>query len=93
MQGPVADPGVNQRALQELFAATPGNADISVAMLEIYNEDVRDLLAADSAKVLDVCALGPGQLPPGDQPLTMEIPHVLHAGHPQSPATCEKNGS
>lgn len=66
MQGPAADPGVNQRALQELFAATSGNADISVAMLEIYNEDVRDLLAADSAKVLDVCALGPGQLPPGD---------------------------
>lgn len=70
MQGPEEDPGVYQRALQELFSATSGNeaspgADISVAMLEIYNEDVRDLLAADSAKALDVCGLGPGQLPPG----------------------------
>ena len=70
MQGPAADPGVNQRALSELFSATsaheacPG-ADISVAMLEIYNEDVRDLLADDSARPLDVCGLGPGQLPPG----------------------------
>lgn len=73
MQGPAADPGVYQRALQELFSATSGNqagpgAEVSVAMLEIYNEDVRDLLTnADSAaaKPLDVCALGPGQLPPG----------------------------
>lgn len=70
MQGPEDDPGVYQRALQELFSAASGDkaspgADISVAMLEIYNEDVRDLLASDSTKSLDVCALGPGQLPPG----------------------------
>ena len=77
MQGPPEDPGVYQRALQELFAATGGNADdagasggghISVAMLEIYNDDARDLLAdaiTGKAASLDVSALGAGQLPPG----------------------------
>ncbi|CAL5228511.1 g11661 [Coccomyxa viridis] len=70
MQGPEDDPGVYQRALQELFCATSGSevsqgADISVAMLEIYKEDVRDLLASESSKALDVCGLGPGRLPPG----------------------------
>lgn len=70
MQGPENDPGVYQRALQEMFCATSGKdvsqgAEISVAMLEIYNEDVRDLLASESGKALDVCGLGPGQLPPG----------------------------
>ena len=78
MQGPAADPGVYQRALSELFSATSGReacpgADISVAMLEIYNEDVRDLLADDSARPLDVCALGPGQLPPGAQCMTSAL--------------------
>ena len=80
MQGPGYDPGVYQRALQELFSATSGNeaspgADISVAMLEIYKEDVRDLLASDSTKPLDVCALGAGQLPPGAIP-----PHITSLG-------------
>ena len=78
MQGPAADPGVNQRALLELFSATSGHeaspgADISVAMLEIYNEDVHDLLADGSARQLDVCALGPGQLPPGVQYTTSAV--------------------
>ena len=81
MQGPAADPGVNQRALLELFSATSGHeacpgADISVAMLEIYNEDVHDLLADESARQLDVCALGPGQLPPGVQYTTI-CPEIL----------------
>ncbi len=82
MHGPPEDPGVYQRALQELFAATgsaPAEADadagaavlgghISVAMMEIYNDDARDLLAdtlTGKAASLDVSALGAGQLPPG----------------------------
>ncbi|KAK9902101.1 hypothetical protein WJX75_004452 [Coccomyxa subellipsoidea] len=77
MQGPPEDPGVYQRALQELFAAMGGNAEhahapgggyISVAMLEIYNDDARDLLAdavTGKAASLDVSGLGAGQLPPG----------------------------
>lgn len=80
MQGPPEDPGVYQRALQELFAATGGNAEhahapgggyISVAMLEIYNDDARDLLAdavTGKAASLDVSGLGAGQLPPGTMP-------------------------
>lgn len=72
-----------QRALQELFAATGsasadadadagavvvGGGHISVAMMEIYNDDARDLLAdtlTGKAASLDVSALGAGQLPPG----------------------------
>lgn len=89
MQGPADDPGVYQRALQELFSATAGNgvsqgADISVAMLEIYNEDVRDLLASDSSKALDVCGLGPGQLPPGVVP----APHA----HSSRQLRCDVRG-
>ena len=80
MQGPADDPGVYQRSLQELFSATAGNgvsqaADISIAMLEIYNEDVRDLLASEPSKALDVCSLGPGQLPPGAFPPLHAHPH------------------
>lgn len=69
-----------QRALQELFASmgggggngadasVPTGGHISVAMLEIYNDDARDLLAdqlTGKAASLDVSALGAGQLPPG----------------------------
>jgi hypothetical protein len=78
MHGPPEDPGVYMRALQELFAATaaadghaPGDGagpagSIAVAMLEIYNEEVRDLLAAGRGnKALEVSGLGAGQLPAG----------------------------
>ena len=85
MQGTPGNPGIYVRALQHLFAATAtddgdssetGCTDISVAMLEIYNEDVRDLLAAHSppgalptgpaGKCLEVSGLGAGQLPAGE---------------------------
>jgi len=54
--------------LQALFEATDGSAEdvtVSVAMLEIYNESVRDLLGGFSSASLDVSGLGPGELPPG----------------------------
>jgi len=46
--------GVNYRALKDLFQISDQRKDtihydISVQMLEIYNEQVRDLLSADSA--------------------------------------------
>ena len=53
---------------QALFAATDGAAEdvtISVSMLEIYNESVRDLLGGASAPNLEVSGLGPGELQPG----------------------------
>ncbi|XP_050399576.1 kinesin-like protein KIFC3 isoform X2 [Patella vulgata] len=49
MEGPVSDPGINQRALIELFnetreRGTDWEYTISVSVLEIYNENIRDLL-------------------------------------------------
>ena len=45
MEGPTSDPGINQRALQQLFLETADrrtewNYQISVSVLEIYNETV-----------------------------------------------------
>ncbi|ELU16829.1 hypothetical protein CAPTEDRAFT_154418 [Capitella teleta] len=49
MQGPSHEPGINQRALKELFIATDKQSDwrydIRVSFLEIYNESIRDLLS------------------------------------------------
>jgi hypothetical protein len=47
MQGPRQDPGVNKRALSELFSLSsqePGNCRFRVSMLEVYNESIIDLL-------------------------------------------------
>ncbi|PIO53688.1 hypothetical protein TELCIR_24969, partial [Teladorsagia circumcincta] len=48
--GPQSDPGINQRAIMQLFEAAGcvnGDIDyqINVSMIEIYNEKIRDLLA------------------------------------------------
>ncbi len=49
MMGTASNPGVNTRALEELFQRTQERAgewvdSISVSILEVYNEDIRDLL-------------------------------------------------
>lgn len=49
------DWGVNYRALHDLFHTTQSRRDvfryeIGVQMLEIYNEQVRDLLSADGVQ-------------------------------------------
>lgn len=51
MEGPASDPGINVRALSELFsiAAEEGGqggqgCQICVSMMEIYQESVHDLL-------------------------------------------------
>ncbi|WIA19756.1 hypothetical protein OEZ85_005672 [Tetradesmus obliquus] len=53
MDGPADNPGINTRALQELFSIAADEVDHSwsfqVAMLEIYNEAVRDLLAMSAS--------------------------------------------
>ncbi|KAF6259988.1 P-loop containing nucleoside triphosphate hydrolase protein [Scenedesmus sp. NREL 46B-D3] len=53
MDGPADNPGINARALQELFCIAADEVDHSwsfqVAMLEIYNEAVRDLLAMSAS--------------------------------------------
>lgn len=50
MSGPVDNRGVNTRALEELFTKARDrsgewNDTISVSLLEVYNEEIRDLLA------------------------------------------------
>lgn len=54
-QGPRADPGINQRALRELFSLTAKREgewrySLLVSVLEIYNETVRDLLSPDHTR-------------------------------------------
>lgn len=49
MSGPKEDPGVNLRALNELFMLSEQRkleyqTEISVSILEIYNESINDLL-------------------------------------------------
>ena len=55
MEGPKEDPGVNARAIAELFrlAAERGEdyeIQLSASVLEIYNEQLRDLLASSKGK-------------------------------------------
>nr|KAG5692985.1 hypothetical protein BaRGS_011621 [Batillaria attramentaria] len=58
-EGPSTDPGINQRALQELFQETAERGQdwhytIEVSVLEIYNETIKDLLSSDNGNKLDV---------------------------------------
>ena len=53
MQGEPADPGINVRAIHEVFRLRQERCDthkydVTVSMFEIYNETVRDLLVVDS---------------------------------------------
>ncbi|KAL4436364.1 hypothetical protein ABPG77_009926 [Micractinium sp. CCAP 211/92] len=73
MMGPGDNPGLSVRALKALFDITAAEAQdgaqraISVSMLEVYNEALRDLLQSEAAKPLDVSAMGAGQLVAGQE--------------------------
>jgi kinesin family protein C2/C3 len=59
MEGPKGDPGVNSRALEELFRLiNERGADfqisITASLLEIYNETIRDLLVPQTNQKLEV---------------------------------------
>ncbi|XP_067158842.1 kinesin-like protein KIFC3 isoform X3 [Apteryx mantelli] len=69
MEGTSANPGINQRALQLLFAEVRGKAadwdyGITVSVAEIYNEALRDLLGKEPQEKLEIklCPDGSGQL-------------------------------
>ncbi len=58
-QGPPDNPGINQRALQELFTMVEERREdwhysIIVSVVEIYNETVRDLLSLNHTEKLEV---------------------------------------
>ncbi|XP_053402690.1 kinesin-like protein KIFC3 [Mercenaria mercenaria] len=58
MEGTESNPGINQRALAELFEETAARVDweftITVSVIEIYNEMIRDLLGEDTAYKMEV---------------------------------------
>lgn len=56
MEGPDHDPGVNRRAIQELFRQTEERSsmydfELALSMLEIYNEEIKDLLDPSDKKL------------------------------------------
>ncbi|XP_008121644.2 kinesin-like protein KIFC2 [Anolis carolinensis] len=59
MEGVPENPGINQRALQALYHEMEAKGEawkfsVSLCMVEIYNEGIRDLLTKDSLEKLDV---------------------------------------
>ncbi|XP_014667145.1 PREDICTED: kinesin-like protein KIFC3 [Priapulus caudatus] len=60
MEGTAEDPGMNQRALEQLFdeiderMADSWSYTVSLSMVEIYNEKLRDLLAKNSSCKLEI---------------------------------------
>ncbi|KAM9409695.1 kinesin-like protein KIFC3 isoform 2-T2 [Pholidichthys leucotaenia] len=100
MEGIPEDPGINQRALRLLFSeVTEKSADwdykISVSMVEIYNETLRDLLAQNPADKLDIKLNpdGSGQLyVPGLTEFAVQSPddinRVFELGHVNRATAC-----
>ncbi|KJH48236.1 kinesin motor domain protein [Dictyocaulus viviparus] len=84
MEGPESDPGINQRAIMQLFeAAIDGQKEniayeIKVSMMEIYNEKIRDLLGS-SGSPLTIRMSEDGQLSiPGLQEVQVtSVEHVI----------------
>lgn len=84
MEGPTDNPGVNSRALAELFSNINSRADanfkyqISVTVLEIYNDEVHDLLSGDAKKSLDVRQGPNGVFVPGLTVREVTEPQQIH---------------
>eukprot|EP00656_Telonema_subtile_P032313 TRINITY_DN3543_c0_g1_i1.p1 TRINITY_DN3543_c0_g1~~TRINITY_DN3543_c0_g1_i1.p1 ORF type:complete len:369 (+),score=93.50 TRINITY_DN3543_c0_g1_i1:19-1125(+) len=84
MEGPADNPGVNSRALIKLFEniAARGEAsfsyNIKVTVLEIYNDEVHDLLSSDAKKVLDVRQGPNGIFVPGLTEVVVGEPQQIH---------------
>ncbi|XP_062861099.1 kinesin-like protein KIFC3 [Trichomycterus rosablanca] len=100
MEGVPENPGINQRALRLLFSEVSEkkhdwNYTITVSMVEIYNETLRNLLGADHNEKLDIkmCPDGSGQLyVPGLTEFAVEsvedINKVFELGHMNRATAC-----
>ncbi|XP_026769428.1 kinesin-like protein KIFC3 isoform X4 [Pangasianodon hypophthalmus] len=100
MEGIPQDPGINQRALRLLFSEVSEKMPdwhytITVSMVEIYNETLRNLLGDNPSEKLDIklCPDGSGQLyVPGLTEFTVEsvedINKVFELGHMNRATAC-----
>ncbi|KAM9832310.1 kinesin-like protein KIFC3 [Neosynchiropus ocellatus] len=99
MEGVAGDPGINQRALRLLFSEVTEKTDweykISVSMVEIYNETLRNLLGENPTDKLDIKMNpdGSGQLyVPGLTEFTVQSPEdinrVFELGHMNRATAC-----
>ncbi|XP_060923547.1 kinesin-like protein KIFC3 isoform X1 [Limanda limanda] len=100
MEGVVNDPGINQRALRLLFSEVTEKAPdweykISVGLVEIYNETLRDLLGENPTDKLDIKLNpdGSGQLyVPGLTEFPVQSPEdinrVFELGHMNRATAC-----
>ncbi|XP_030270396.1 kinesin-like protein KIFC3 isoform X5 [Sparus aurata] len=100
MEGVVDDPGINQRALRLLFSEVTEKAPdwdyiITVSMVEIYNETLRNLLGENPTDKLDIKMNpdGSGQLyVPGLTEFTVQSPEdinkVFELGHMNRATAC-----
>ncbi|XP_070816521.1 kinesin-like protein KIFC3 isoform X9 [Chaetodon trifascialis] len=100
MEGVVDDPGINQRALRLLFSEVTEKAPdwdykITVSMVEIYNETLRNLLGENPTDKLDIKMNpdGSGQLyVPGLTEFIVQSPEdinrVFELGHMNRATAC-----
>ncbi|XP_029932828.1 kinesin-like protein KIFC3 isoform X2 [Myripristis murdjan] len=100
MEGVAEDPGINQRALRLLFSEVTEKAPdwdykITVSMVEIYNETLRNLLGDNPSEKLDIKMNpdGSGQLyVPGLTEFTVQSPEdinrVFDLGHMNRATAC-----
>ncbi|MGH0142299.1 UNVERIFIED_CONTAM: hypothetical protein FKN15_002881 [Acipenser sinensis] len=100
MEGIPQDPGINQRALRLLFSEVEEKVSdweftITVSMVEIYNETLRNLLGDNPNEKLDIkmCPDGSGQLyVPGLTEFKVEsvddINKVFELGHMNRATAC-----
>eukprot|EP00112_Aurelia_sp_Birch-Aquarium-sp1_P022068 Seg61.8 transcript_id=Seg61.8/GoldUCD/mRNA.D3Y31 product="Kinesin-like protein KIFC3" protein_id=Seg61.8/GoldUCD/D3Y31 len=89
MEGTAENPGINPRALQLLFndlqERLDWNYSISMSLLEIYNESIRDLLGANPVNSLDIKQGKEGVHVPGLEEVHVEnvedVHRVFSLGH------------
>lgn len=103
MQGVPTDPGVNTRALTELFEVTEARAkyesfsyELLVSVFEIYNDGVYDLLTEGKRTVLQIYQSPEGMDVSGSQSLPVksmaDVARVLSAGEKnRSTASTDQN--